>query len=481
MGISNIITVISFVIIAALWLLMVSFTIIPFLLGLSLPMNKNLNLSFITTPLVGISLISSVLWLSTYLIHPLVINKIINHQHQLIFESKLVNFYNCGIRQLPRVSIIIPARNEENVIRKTVLNCLQQTHNNFEVIVVCHNCNDKTYQEAQVADHKNRVRIFNLTTTESGKGIALNYAIDRSTGEYICILDSDGRLDEDFIKNSLPLFDEGYAAIQGKIMASNRQYNLLTKLLALEGDLYSVPFMTVRSFLDKRTPLGGTGFIIRKDILIKEGKFSESLVDDFELSFRLYRKKLRIAFAPLSIVYDEKPPTYDIMFKQRSRWVKGHIDLLRQKVSEPKDIIGTIYWLSPIFTICGLLSIGIASFAIIYCLFAGHYPYTFAYMPIKVWIILTLSTFVMQVSFLRCELETKNFKNVLYSALLVLFAHYWYVVIIKAFFVKSWANTKTMHGFDIPTSRYSRTVHRGPHISTSYDAIGVLKRKHDPN
>lgn len=45
----------------------------------------------------------------------------------------------------------------------------------------------------------------------------------------------------------------------------------------------------------------------------------------------------------------------------------------------------------------------------------------------------------------------------------MLFAHYWYVVLIKAFFVKSWANTKTMHGFDIPTSRRrSQTVHHNP-------------------
>ena len=105
-------------------------------------------------------------------------------------------------------------------------------------------------------------------------------------------------------------------------MPSNRQYNLLTRLLSLEGDLFSVPFMTTRTFLDKRTPLGGTGFVINKDILIQIGKFGNSLIDDFELSFRLFRNKFRIAFAPLSVVYDEKPPRFDIIFSQRSRWMK---------------------------------------------------------------------------------------------------------------------------------------------------------------
>src|SRR5215469_1299145 len=205
MEISSAISIISFGIIVALWVLMVTFTLVPFLLGLSYPMNSDVDLSFITTPLVGMSLITSVLWLGTGLVYPIVRNKVIN---------RFVNLYKSGVRQSPRVSIIVPARNEENVIRNTVLNCLQQTYNNFEVIVVCHNCNDRTYQNAQVIDDNNRVRVFELNTAEAGKGIALNYAIDRSTGEYISILDSDGRLDEDFIKNALPLFSEGYAAIQ---------------------------------------------------------------------------------------------------------------------------------------------------------------------------------------------------------------------------------------------------------------------------
>ena len=60
MGISSTISIISCAIIVALWLLMVSFTIVPFLLGLSLPMNKDVNLSCVATQLIGISLISSV-------------------------------------------------------------------------------------------------------------------------------------------------------------------------------------------------------------------------------------------------------------------------------------------------------------------------------------------------------------------------------------------------------------------------------------
>ena len=39
---------------------------------------------------------------------------------------------------------------------------------------------------------------------------------------------------------------------------------LITKLFSIEGDLWSTPYMTARSFLDKRCPLGGTGYIVKK-------------------------------------------------------------------------------------------------------------------------------------------------------------------------------------------------------------------------
>jgi cellulose synthase/poly-beta-1,6-N-acetylglucosamine synthase-like glycosyltransferase len=428
---------------------MVLYTIVPFLMGVALPLHKALDLSIVTMPLVAASTLNTAVWLSIYIIHHLNSNKVISHQRKLIMNRK-IHALNYNISS-PLVSIIIPARNEENVIKKTLLNCLQQGYKNIEVILVCHNSSDRTYQEAQLV-HDNRIRILDFKSVESGKGVALNYGIDYSRGEYICLLDADGKMNSDFLQNVLPLFDEGYAAIQGKINPSNRQYNLITRLLSLEGDLYSVPFMTARTLLDKRTPLGGTGFVINKDILIKIGKFSNSLIDDFELSFRLFRNKYRIAFAPLAVVQDEKPPKFDIIFRQRARWMKGHIDLLRQRTAEPTDVLGTIYWLTPIFTLCGLLAIGIAAFPIVFSMFFGYYPYNFAFMPVKIWLISILLTFTLQTSLVLREPEIRNFKNILCAALLMLFANYWYIVLVKAFFVKGWANTKTIHGFEKPLS-----------------------------
>jgi len=440
----------GFAIIFTLWFLMFYYTVAPYFLGKTIPVNKNINLSFFTTALVAASIINSSIWVSIYTIFHIIRNKVIAYQQNLM-ETNSVDKIPYDKR--PVVSIIVPARNEENVIRKTVLNCLAQTYDKIEVIIVCHNCSDNTFEQASYPDK--RVRAFELKTEQAGKGIALNFGVDNSKGDYILILDSDGRLDKDFVTNSLPLFTDGCAAVQGNIDASNREYNLLSRLLALEGDLFSFPFMAVRSFLSRRTPLGGTGFIIKKDVLVKAGKFSNSLIDDFELSFRLYKQGYEIVFAPLSRVSDEKPPVLEIMMKQRARWLKGHIDLLPHRIAEPTDVIGVIYWLSPAFSTCGLISVGVASFAVIFYLCFGYYPYVFAHVPFVTWLILTASINALYLTLLQYKKEINNLTNAGYSLFLTPFSTYWYVVLVKSFFVKSWSNTKTIHGFEAPTSKQS--------------------------
>ena len=60
--------------------------------------------------------------------------------------------HNMGMKEQEEdlCSIIIATRNEDSVIGRTVNGCLEQTYKNIEVIVICHNCYDRTFQEAQV-------------------------------------------------------------------------------------------------------------------------------------------------------------------------------------------------------------------------------------------------------------------------------------------------------------------------------------------
>lgn len=424
----------------ALWALVFTASIYPRIYGIEILVDSEFDLTYFTLPILGFNLIYVVMLILIFGVYLAAYGKVTKHQLKMK-ERVSERFRN----QTELCSIIIPARNEESVIKRTVLECLKQTYQKIEVIVVCHNCSDRTYEEANVNDP--RVKAFDLRTKEVGKGIALNFGVENSSGNFIMVLDSDGLLTRDFIEKALPLFDENYSAVQGRYIPSNRSFNLVTRLLALEGDLWSTPFMTIRTCIGRRCPLGGTGYIVRKDILAKVGMFANHLVDDYELTSRLLKKGYKIAFAPLSINYDEKPPTLDFMLRQRARWAKGFIDLLGTRAGDRSDIIGHIFWLSPIAAVTGFIMLMIPAVAAIHYLIYDYYPYKYAYMPLSIWFVLIGLLFILQGAVLIKEYGWRGFGYAAQIPLFLPFSHYWFVSFIRAFTIKSWASTKTAHGF----------------------------------
>ena len=429
-----------FFLVIALWALVLTSTIYPWLYGIEILVDTEVDLTYFTLPILAYNLIYVFMLIMIFVLYLGAFGKVRNHQVEM--KKKASEKFS---KQLELCSIVIPARNEESVIKRTVLDSLRQTYRNIEVIVVCHNCTDRTYDEAKVDD--TRVRVYDLQTKEVGKGLALNFGVEKSNGNYILVLDSDGFLNYEFLENALPLFDENYCAVQGRYIPSNRSFNFVTRMLALEGDLWSTPFMTLRSHLGRRCALGGTGYIIRKDILSRVGMFANHLVDDYELTFRLLKRGYRIAFAPLSINYDEKPPTVDFMLRQRARWAKGFIDLLGSRIADRSDVIGYIFWLNPVAAMSGFVMLMVPAFAALHYLFYGYYPFTYAYLPLTTWFILTGSLFVLQAAVLVKEYGRRGFAYAIQIPLFWPFSLYWFVTFIRAFTIKSWASTKTTHGF----------------------------------
>jgi hypothetical protein len=83
----------------------------------------------------------------------------------------------------PKVSIIVPAYNEEVNIVKTISNLKEQDYPNFEIIFVDDGSKDRTLEYVQKAfDGDKSVRI--LTEPNSGKASALNFGIKSSDTVY---------------------------------------------------------------------------------------------------------------------------------------------------------------------------------------------------------------------------------------------------------------------------------------------------------
>lgn len=452
-SISSVAWVIGFILLIGLWGTVLLTTLIPFVSSSGILVDTTVDLSIVSVPLMALNLFYFGISICFLAVFAIFFDKVKKRQLNERSESERTRaiMHNKKLLQIKGnddlVSIIIPARNEETVIKESIRRCLQQTHKNIEVIIICHNCSDRTYEESQVQDE--RVKAFGYRTEASGKGVALNYGVEMSKGKYILILDSDGILSDNFIEDALPMFStrENCAAVQGRYMPSNRNYNFITRMLALEGDIWSAPYNTFRDVLDGRVGLGGTGYIIRRDTLNVVGGFKNHLVDDFELTYRLLRKKFRIAYAPLSINYDEKPPTLDLMLKQRARWTRGFLNLLRDRIAEPQDIIGNLYWIAPIVTFASLGLLVLAGYAAVYDVFYGYYPYKYSYISIEAWFALNATMILLSTFALVKQYGAEGLKYAIWLPFYVPFSVYYFVTALKALGVKSWASTKTTHGF----------------------------------
>ena len=121
----------------------------------------------------------------------------------------------------PLVSIITPTFNSEKFISQTIKSVQNQTHTNWEMIIVDDCSCDKTLSIIDdFAKLDSRIQIFQLEKN-SGTGIARNYALTKIKGSYIAFLDSDDlwkpeKLEKqiDFLlKNKLPFTFSFYECI----------------------------------------------------------------------------------------------------------------------------------------------------------------------------------------------------------------------------------------------------------------------------
>lgn len=101
-----------------------------------------------------------------------------------------------------KLSVIIPAKNEEFRIFETLVNLyflLSRSFSaiDFEVIIVLNNCTDRTLEKVQLMkkDLKmERLIIYDIGQAK-GKGEAILFGFQKARGEYVAFYDADGSCD----------------------------------------------------------------------------------------------------------------------------------------------------------------------------------------------------------------------------------------------------------------------------------------------
>ena len=105
------------------------------------------------------------------------------------------------------VSILIPARNEADVIESTIKSIINQSYQNYELIILDDNSSDTTESIIQKYAKSNpKIELINgLSLPEGwlGKNWACHQLSKKAEGEYILFIDADTNLDKFILEDSV--------------------------------------------------------------------------------------------------------------------------------------------------------------------------------------------------------------------------------------------------------------------------------------
>ena len=128
---------------------------------------------------------------------------------------------------MPFFSVIIPTYNKEHFLWRSISSVLEQTFDDFEIIVVNDGSTDNTLEIlSNIADPRLRV----ITTSNKGVSSARNTAIENSNGKYLIFLDSDDSFLCDYLlKYNERLIECGFPDILiGGITAINNNGSIIS-------------------------------------------------------------------------------------------------------------------------------------------------------------------------------------------------------------------------------------------------------------
>lgn len=180
-----------------------------------------------------------------------------------------------------KVSIITPLYNQAEYVSETIESALAQTYKDVEIIVV----NDaSTDNSADVlAKYEGRIKLVH-NASNRGLPATRNVAIHWSTGDLILPLDSDDKIDPDYLEKTVPLMTDGVGIVSTYMwfepVEECRQKGHAWAQAGLPGSPWHIFAPTKEQILNGNSlPVCS---LIRRQALMEAGMYNEEFVDGAE-------------------------------------------------------------------------------------------------------------------------------------------------------------------------------------------------------
>ncbi len=250
-------------------------------------------------------------------------------------KRKTVNTFS----SYPSVALLIPAHNEGIVIKDTLEAMSKLKYpGELNIYVLDDSSSDDTAviaQEFQMLFSKFH-HIVVPPGEPKGKSRVLNYGLSISQSDYFIVFDADNQPEPDALIHLVhrARLTEKAAGAVGYVKTLNAKKNILTRMIALEFQVFQLLMQCGRWHLFKLGSLAGTNMLLKRKVIEELGGYDPyALAEDAELTIRITSAGYTLPVAPESRTWEQEPENVWTFIKQRTRWLTGNLYLLEKTFS----------------------------------------------------------------------------------------------------------------------------------------------------
>ena len=240
----------------------------------------------------------------------------------------------------PEITIIIPVYNSSSTLRKCIASINNSTYDNslISVLLVDNGSSDDSFRIFEEC----QIEFPNLSmywmTSNQGKSKALNKALFNARGKYIINIDSDGRLEENALKNIVLKFENNINlhCVTGVIFTERDEIDetkdfLLRQIRKLEYIEYCQAFLAGRNYnseLNNLYTISGAFSAFKKSTILQTFLYNTNTIcEDTHITFQIKKQKKNIALCENAIFYVSPIDDLNKLYTQRQRWQIGELEV----------------------------------------------------------------------------------------------------------------------------------------------------------
>jgi len=253
-------------------------------------------------------------------------------------------------KHTPLVSVITPFYNEEKFIEETILSVLDQTYQNWELILVDDGSSDSSSTVAKhyAATQSDKIRYFDHPDHSNlGSSESRNRGIENAKGKLIAFLDADDIFGSNYLENQVALFNSVdatmicEATVYWNSWRDKQKEDEVVPIGVPQNQVYQPQELNLLLYPLRKGAAAPCmcGIIVLKEALVKHGSFVESFrknyTDQVFLSKLYYNEPVYIS-ASCNNYYRQRDDSmmarikdvseYNKIRKQFLEWFKDYVE-----------------------------------------------------------------------------------------------------------------------------------------------------------